>query len=83
MLRSATGRQVCCTRDRRSSAPASRRPSSPREMLQRAADWADSLEREGLVKLSTNRDKGGIVSLLPRLASDNGLVTIYNDINSA
>ena len=59
-------------------------PPARREMLQRAADWADSLEREGLVKLSTNRGKGGIVSLLPRLASDNaGLVTIYNDINSA
>jgi hypothetical protein len=59
-------------------------PPARREMLQRAADWADSLERDGLVKLSTYRGKGGIVSLLPRLASDNaGLVTIYNDINSA
>jgi hypothetical protein len=59
-------------------------PPARHEMLQRAADWADALEREGLVKLSTYRGKGGIVSLLPRLASDNaGLVTIYNDIKSA
>lgn len=59
-------------------------PPAQREMLRRAADWADSLEREGLVKLSSYRGKGGIVSLLPRLASDNaGLVTIYSDIKSA
>ena len=59
-------------------------PPARREMLQRAADWADMLEREGLVKLFTYRGKGGIVSLLPRLASDNaGLVTVYNDIKSA
>jgi hypothetical protein len=48
-----------------------------RGMLQRAADWADMLERESLVKISSYRGKGGIVSLLPRLASDNaGLVTV-------
>jgi hypothetical protein len=39
-------------------------------MLQRASDWADMLEREGLVKLSSYRGKAGIVSLLPRLASE-------------
>jgi hypothetical protein len=59
-------------------------PAARREMLQRAADWADMLERDGLVKLSSYRGKGGIVSLLPRLASDNaGLVTVFNDIKSA
>jgi hypothetical protein len=59
-------------------------PAAQREMLQRAADWADTLERDGLVKLSSYRGKGGIVSLLPRLASDNaGLVTVYIDIKSA
>jgi len=55
-----------------------------RELLIRLSDWADTLEREGLVKLSTYRGKAGIVSLLPRLATDNaGLVSIYNDIKSA
>jgi hypothetical protein len=59
-------------------------PAAQREVLHRAADWADMLEREGLVKLSTYRGKGGIVSLLPGVASDNaGLVTVYNDIKSA
>src|SRR5262249_14931256 len=59
-------------------------PAARREMLLRAADWADTLEREGLVKLSSYRGKGGIVSLLPRLAADNaGLVTVYSDIKSA
>jgi hypothetical protein len=59
-------------------------PPPRRELLLRLSDWADSLENDGLVRLSTYRGKGGIVSLLPRLASDNvGLVTIYNDIKSA
>jgi hypothetical protein len=59
-------------------------PLARREMLQRAADWADMLERDGLIKLSSYRGKGGFVSLLPRLASDNaGLVTVYSDIKSA
>ena len=59
-------------------------PPARREMLPRAADWADMLEREGLVKLSSYRGKGGLVTLLPRLAGDNaGLVTICNDIKSA
>jgi hypothetical protein len=59
-------------------------PAARRELLQRVADWADTLERDGLVKLSSYRGKGGIVTLLPRLASDNaGLVTVYSDIKSA
>jgi hypothetical protein len=59
-------------------------PQARREMLERAADWADMLERDGLIRLSSYRGKGGLVSLLPRLASDNaGLVTVYSDIKSA
>jgi hypothetical protein len=59
-------------------------PPDRRAMLLRAADWADMLESEGMVKLASYRGKGGIVSLLPRLASDNaGLVTVYSDIKSA
>lgn len=59
-------------------------PPARREMLQHAADWADMLERDGLIKLSSYRGKSGLVSLLPRLASDNaGLVTICSDIRSA
>jgi uncharacterized membrane protein len=50
-----------------------------REKLERLADWADDLEREGLVKLATYKGKT-MTTLLPRLAADNsGLVTIYRD----
>ena len=50
-----------------------------RELLERLADWADSLERQGLVKLATYQGKT-MTTLLPRLAADNaGLVTIYRD----
>jgi hypothetical protein len=59
-------------------------PAGRRDLLERLADWADTLERDGLVKLASYRGKRGIVTLLPRLASDNaGLVTIYSDIKSA
>lgn len=59
-------------------------PPDRRGLLERLADWADTLDRDGLVRLSTYRGKSGIISLLPRLASDNaGLVTIYNDMKSA
>lgn len=54
------------------------------QVLLHLADWADELEKEGLIELSTYRGKSGIVSLLPRLTSeDAGLVTIYNDVKSA
>lgn len=57
-------------------------PTDRQPLLKRLADWADMLERDGLVRLSTYPGKSGTVSLLPRLASDNaGLVTIYNDKN--
>jgi hypothetical protein len=60
-------------------------PADRRDLLEHLADWADMLERDGLVKLSSYLGKGGgMVTLLPRLASDNaGFVTIYNDHNSA
>jgi hypothetical protein len=58
---------------------------SQRDPLTRLADWADMLEREGLVRLATYRGKGGqMTTLLPRLAADDaGLVTIYCDGGSA
>jgi hypothetical protein len=40
-------------------------PPDRREMLQRAADWADTLEREGLVKLSSYRGKGASSASCP------------------
>jgi hypothetical protein len=56
------------------TAPADRQPA-----LFRLADWGDTLEASGLVKLSTYIGKGGTNwSLLPRLQIDNaGLVTVY------
>jgi hypothetical protein len=47
--------------------------------LRRLADWAMSLEREGLVRLTTYHGKGRL-TLLPRVVADDaGLVTIWND----
>lgn len=47
--------------------------------LRRLHDWALTLEREGLVRLSTYHGKNGVLTLLPRLLRDDvGLVTIYN-----
>jgi hypothetical protein len=55
-------------------------PASSRETLGRLADWADALDREGLVKLVSFRGRQGITTLLPRLAADNaGLVSIAID----
>lgn len=55
------------------------------ELLQRLADWALALEKEGCVSLETCR---GVhdrrFTLLPRLPGDNvGLVTIWNDNGAA
>jgi hypothetical protein len=60
-------------------------PPAQQGPLIRLADWADTLQQAGLVKLATFRGKGGqITTLLPRLAADNaGLVTIYCDSGSA
>jgi hypothetical protein len=50
----------------------------------RLADWADTLERAGLVKLATFCGQGGMTTLLPRLPADDAdLVTIYCDNGSA
>jgi hypothetical protein len=59
-------------------------PTSLWEPLGRLADWADALEREGLVKLASFRGRKGITTLLPRLATDDaGLVSIASDTRSA
>jgi hypothetical protein len=58
-------------------------PAPRRDLLTRLADWADTLERDGLVKLATFRGKTGITTLLPHLATDNaGLVSISCDATS-
>jgi hypothetical protein len=59
-------------------------PAGQRDLLRRACDWAESLERDGLARLVTNRGRSGIVSLLPRLADGTpGLAAIYRDRKSA
>lgn len=59
-------------------------PAGQRDLLQRACEWAESLERDGLATLVTARGRTGLVSLLPRLAGDSaGLVIIYRDTKSA
>lgn len=58
-------------------------PQAQRSRLERLADWADTLEQEGLVKLATYRGKT-MTTLLPRLAADDaGLVSIYCDNGNA
>ncbi|MGB0097853.1 MAG: hypothetical protein WBP81_35605, partial [Solirubrobacteraceae bacterium] len=55
-------------------------PAEERAELRRLADWAISLEEEGLVRLLTGHGKKGRMTLLPRLyGDDTGLVTIWND----
>lgn len=52
-------------------------PSARRDVLARLADWAETLERDGLVRLLTYRGNSGTTTLLPYLlADDAGLVTI-------
>jgi hypothetical protein len=59
-------------------------PADQRDMLQRACDWAESLEQEGLATLVTSRGRTGIVGLQPRLPGGKpGLVVICRDIKSA
>lgn len=51
--------------------------------LRRLANWAQMLEREGLVRLSTYWGKRGEITLLPRIQPDDvGLVTIWNWMGS-
>ena len=55
-------------------------PAARRDPLLRLAGWADTLERDGLVKLATYSGRRGITTLLPRLAADDaGLVSITCD----
>jgi hypothetical protein len=57
-----------------------RAPAEERPKLQRLAEWALALEREGLARLSTFHGIGNRWTLLPRLQPENvGLVTIWND----
>lgn len=59
-------------------------PEAQRPMLQKLADWAIALERQGLVKLWTYHGVNGRLTLLPYLIVDNsGLVTIYSDKGKA
>ena len=59
-------------------------PPARLDVLARLADWADTLERAGLVKLASYRGKGSVTTLLPRLTADNaGLVAIYCDHGAA
>jgi len=54
-------------------------PEADKPLLRQLCDWAEGLERDGLVKLSTYHGKNGVLTLLPRIPSENaGLVTIYN-----
>jgi hypothetical protein len=55
-------------------------PQEHRPELQRLCEWAVSLEREGLVHLSTYHGVAHRWTLLPRLRTENaGLVTIWNE----
>ena len=55
-------------------------PAEDRANLNRLAQWAKSLEQEGLVSLGTFRGTSGRLTLLPRLSVGNaGLVTIATD----
>jgi hypothetical protein len=55
-------------------------PQEHRPGLRRLCEWAVSLEREGLVHLSTYHGVAHRWTLLPRLRTENaGLVTIWND----
>ena len=54
-------------------------PTEQQDLLRRLTAWAEKLDREHLVGLSTYKGKAGITTLLPRLHGDSGLVTIYKD----
>jgi hypothetical protein len=59
-------------------------PAGERDLLERACDWAETLEQDGLATLMTTRGSTGLVSLLPQLADDHrSLVIIYRDRKSA
>jgi hypothetical protein len=56
-------------------------PPAQQERLRQLASWAETLERDGLVRLYTYHGKDGSqLTLLPRLQPENvGLVTIWNN----
>lgn len=55
-------------------------PQSEQPRLRTLAEWAQSLEREKLVELSTYKGTTSRWTLLPRFQPENaGLVTIYNE----
>lgn len=54
-------------------------PEEHRPSLRRLAEWAQQLQAEGLVTLTTYWGRRGEITLLPRIQPDNvGLVTIWN-----
>lgn len=57
-------------------------PAEHRDLVLRLTEWAEGLDREGLVTLSTYRGKNDITTLLPRLRADQaGLATVYLEPN--
>jgi hypothetical protein len=59
-------------------------PPARRDVLARLADWAETMERDGLVRLVSYRGKSGITTLLPYLLGDDaGLVSIVSGKGSA
>ncbi|MEV4347759.1 hypothetical protein AB0J83_25160 [Actinoplanes sp. NPDC049596] len=59
-------------------------PAASQPLLTRLADWADDLDRRGMVSLVTYRGKNQITTLLPRLRGDNaGLATVYLEPKAA
>jgi len=59
-------------------------PLARRDVLARLADWAEAMERDGLVRLITYQGKSGITTLLPYLIGDDaGLVSIVSGKGSA
>ena len=62
------------------AAAAAQAKDEHRPLLERLCQWAEILEKEGLVRLSTFHTRDGNLTLLPRLKADNaGLVTIWSD----
>jgi hypothetical protein len=69
-------RRAASTTDQLNSGPTSPSFPSPQGRAGRLADWAETMEREGLVRLVTYRGKSGITTLLPYLLRDDaGLVS--------
>jgi hypothetical protein len=59
-------------------------PAEYQLLLRRLVDWAEHLDASGLVSLATYCGKNEVVTLLPRLRSDNaGLATIYLEPEAA